>query len=180
MSKPERRASWLGWPIWGLAVAAIFLSYNTLAGTEAGLDGLQPWLWTPWVGLGIAGSRAAARALDAPVPGWRERRLWLSSLAGLALFAGVDALLALAPSPAGPNAANLAFSGAIAAGLALVQRMQVGLDHRPGVVLGSLLVSGAYALPELVTFEALRALAAALAVAVGFALVGVMGLRRES
>lgn len=177
MSGNRERAAWLGWPIWGLAVAAIFLSYNALGGTEAGLaDRWQRWLWVPWVGLGIAGSRTVASALDVEGPDWRDPSFWTSRVAGIAVFAAVEGLVELAPAPAGPNAANLVFSGAIAAALAVFQRVQLGLDPRPGVALGSLLVGLAYALPGLLAVEVLRGLAAALAVALGFVLVGALGL----
>lgn len=155
MSANRERAAWLGWPIWGLAVAAIFLSYNALGGADAGIsEAVERWLWVPWVGLGIAGSRTVANALEVDGPDWRERSFWTSRVAGIAVFAAVEGLLALAPTPAGPNAANLVFSGAIAAALAVLQRVQLGLDPRPGVALGALLV----------------------AVAVGFVLVGALGL----
>lgn len=45
MDKAERRAAWLGWPVWGLAIAAIFISYNAVGAADVDLPyGLTGWL----------------------------------------------------------------------------------------------------------------------------------------
>lgn len=180
MSDRDRVATWLGWPVWGLTVAAIFLSYNALGASSAKLPwGLAGWLWVPWVGLGAAANEAIARKLGAEGFDVGDRSDWLSTLAGTGVFLAVDGVVGLAPAPTGPNAVNLVSVGGVAAGLAVLQRLRVGVRAAPGLLVGGGLVAGAYALPGLAGAEVLRGLVAALAGAVGFSLVGVAGLALE-
>lgn len=177
MRDARARAAWLGWPLWGLAIAGIFLSYNAVG--AAGVDlpwRLDGWLWVPWVLAGIAGSRLVQVSLDVEGPDWSDRSVWLSRLAGVGVFLGVDGILAVVPAPEGPNAVNLAFSGGVAAGLAVLQHVREDLPLLPGVAAGVAVIALAYALPSLVAAEVLRGLVSALAVAFGFLGVGVVGL----
>lgn len=174
-----REAAWLGWPVWGLAVACIFLSYNAAGAGGVELDGAWArWLWVPWVLLAIVGTNAIARGLDAPGFDVTDTRDWLGAAAGTGVFLLVRGTLELVPDPAGPNAANLVFTGAAALALTVLSRFRVGTRVLEGLIVGAGLVALGYGLPALAGDEVVRGLIAAFAAAGGFALAGVVGLAR--
>lgn len=174
----DETAAWASWFVWGLAVACIFLTYNLVGATDgAGLpEGLVAWLWAPWVALAIVASSVIARLLGARGFDVRDRATWLGSLAATGVIVGAELLVPRLPLPESPNASNLVLVGAIAAGLAILQRIQGRGAIRPGLTGGGVVAGVGLLVPHLAAVETTRGLIAAGAASLVFVAIGGMGL----
>lgn len=178
-SSEDALAVWAAWPIWGFAVAGIFLTYNLVGATDGeGLpDAAVGWLWAPWILAGIVIVQLVSGAMGAQGFDPRDRRAWIGSLAGTAVIVVSELVIARLPFPDGPNASNLVLAGAIAAALSVLQRVQGRGSPWPGLVGGGLVGAVGIVLPFLAGAEAVRGLLAAATVVVGFGAIGAWGMR---
>jgi hypothetical protein len=84
----ERRTSGITWMIWGIATAAIFMSYNFLGVlvefVNPGAMYFMPLAWMPWVAMGVVATRAVWKSANVMVPNLGNRRegIWI----GVAFF----------------------------------------------------------------------------------------------
>lgn len=180
----EQRTSGLTWMVWGIAIAAIFVSYSYVGVIADAYDpaasSLDPFLWIPWVVLAVLTTRALWRSAGLVLP-IEPGGLDLESLLVGVLFVGLSYGGILAVQELGVpllEPAVVLVAVGVATGLVGILGLTTTsrFERRAAVVAGALLVVVALATTALVPSDGIGyawfSLVAPLSVVVAYFAVG--------